>query len=172
MSFAEAVQAAINFERKGVTFYMELAAQTENRLGRRLFYTLAKEEVDHILTIESISRQIQRQETANVEGSVKQDNLEEEMKHYFQAFTVKDLQEKKHSNIEGYEMAMDIEQRGYEMYKKFYEQAQGEQEKEFFKMMMEEEQNHFSALQNVYYYLTSSSDWFSETESRVWNWMV
>lgn len=169
MSFQEAVNAAINFERKGVTFYMELASQTENRLGRRLFYTLAKEEVDHILTIEDIARSLQSGATPTAPTAI---SLEEEMRSYFQSFDATKVKDKANSNIEGYEMAMDIENRGFEMYKKFYEQAESEGEKTFFKKMMEEERKHFEALQNVYYYLTSSSDWFSETESKVWNWMV
>jgi len=171
MDIESAVRAAINFERKGVSFYMELAAQTENRLGRRLFYTLAKEEVEHILIIDDIHRKLTRGET--LPGNISlQTDIEKDMKEFFQSFSTEELKEKNNSNIDGYEMAMTIENKGYEMYKNFYEKAQGEKEKEFFQKMMDEEKQHFEALQNVYFYLTSRDHWHSEEESQVWNWMV
>lgn len=171
MNIQEAVNGAINFERKGVSFYMELAAQTENRLGRRLFYTLAKEEVEHILIIDDIRRRLDRGEKADKELDLKT-TIEEQMKEYFGAFKPEQMQEKSMSNLDGYEMAMEIENRGYEMYDRFLQEATEERAQEFFKKMKEEEKRHFEALQNVYYYLTNRDHWHSESESTVWNWMV
>ncbi len=171
MNIQEAVNGAINFERKGVSFYMELAAQTENRLGRRLFYTLAKEEVEHILIIDDIRRRLDRGEKADQELDLKT-TIEEQMKEYFGAFNPEQMQEKSMSNLDGYEMAMEIENRGYEMYDRFLQEATEERAQEFFKKMKEEEKRHFEALQNVYYYLTNRDHWHSESESAVWNWMV
>ncbi len=171
MNLEEAVQGAVNFERKGVSFYMELASQTENRLGRRLFYTLAKEEVEHILIIDDIRRKLDKGEALGQDPLMKT-TIEEQMKEYFSAFKVEQLQEKKMSNLDGYEMAMDIENKGFEMYDKFFREAEDEKTRDFFKKMKEEEKRHFDALQNVYYYLTDRDHWFSETESKVWNWMV
>ncbi len=171
MNIQEAVNGAINFERKGVSFYMELAAQTENRLGRRLFYTLAKEEVEHILIIDDIRRRLDRGEKPDQELNLKT-TIEEQMKEYFGAFKPEQMQEKGMSNLDGYEMAMEIENRGYEMYDRFLQEATEEHAREFFKKMKEEEKGHFEALQNVYYYLTNRDHWHSESESTVWNWMV
>ena len=171
MDIKKAVQAAVNFERKGVAFYMELASQTENRLGRRLFYTLAKEEIEHILTIDDINRKLQNNEKPK-EIIPTSDAIENQIKQYFQAFKTEELKDKNTNNLDGYEMAMNIENKGYEMYKNFWEEAKNPTEKEFFEKMMKEEKSHFEALQNVYYYLTSRDHWHSEKESQVWNWMV
>jgi len=171
VNIEEAVKGAVNFERKGVSFYMELASQTENRLGRRLFYTLAKEEVEHILIIDDIRRKLDRGEELG-KAPLMKTTIEDQMKQFFSAFNAEQLQEKNASNLDGYELAMEIENKGYEMYDKFLNEAEDEKAKTFFQKMKEEEKRHFDALQNVYYYLTSRDHWHSETESEVWNWMV
>ncbi len=170
MDIKKTVQAAINFERRGVNFYLELASQTKNRLGRRLFYSLAGEEISHILTIEDMAQQLEERKIISSESSG--EKLEGKIRNYFQSLAREKLIENRMDNLEGYEMAMQIENQGYEMYKNFQAEAGSEYEKNFFTRMMEEERKHYEALQNVYYYLKSPDDWFSESESRVWNWMV
>ncbi|WP_066353804.1 ferritin family protein [Fervidicola ferrireducens] len=74
-------------------------------------------------------------------------------------------------HIEGYKLAIEMEKRGYEMYKKFYSEAESEGEKKFFEALMKEELEHLNSLDNVYRFLTGTEIWYSEEESKVWNWM-
>ena len=34
-----------------------------------------------------------------------------------------------------------------------------------------EENDHLTVIENVYFYLTRTGDWFASQEDRVWNWM-
>lgn len=153
---------AIEFEKNGVFMYLEAAGETNNPLARRLFYSLAIEEIEHITWIED-----RLSENALPE---KGDILEEKIKHLFQS--LKEIQIKEESdNVESLEKAMQMERKGRDLYKSLRDQAVSEGEREFFRRLVAEEERHLTSLENVYSYLTESEDWFHNTEANTWNWM-
>ena len=44
-------------------------------------------------------------------------------------------------------------------------------EDEFFTGLKAEEGKHLEAIENVFFYLERTGDWFASNEDRVWNWM-
>ncbi|KYO65847.1 ferritin-like domain-containing protein [Thermovenabulum gondwanense] len=163
----EIYKKAIEFERKGFEFYKEIAEKMNQPLAKRLFESLAEQEKEHIHFIEDIY------EKGNFEigiAELKQINkMEEDIKKVF--FEIdKEKRKAPLDHIEGYKLAMELEKKGYEMYKDFAKNSIGK-EKEFFETLMEQEKQHFESLNNVYRYLSESEIWYSEEESKVWNWM-
>jgi len=74
-------------------------------------------------------------------------------------------------NVKGLELAMQMEKKGYAMYEQFLAKAKDANEKLFYKELLKQENSHYEALANVHLYLTQTSDWFTDEESKVWNWM-
>ena len=168
---SQALREALDFERKGSEFYVQLGIDTKQPLAKRLFYNLAKQEIDHIVRIEEIFDALKRN-TPWPEFKAKDiREIEQEMKKIFGSLDKK-ARAQEPDNKDGYQLAINLEKQGYEMYRKFSGKATDEREQRFFSSLAEEEKNHLTALDNVYYFLTQSEEWLSMDESRVWNWMA
>ncbi len=157
---------AIDFETKGVNPYLSLAAKTTNPLGKRLFYSLAEQEVQHAALFDS--KDLSLPEKSILDNSVK--DIEAQLKEFWmqaEKFEIK----KEDVHFSGYEQAMEMEKKSISAYKEFLTKSTEEKEKEFLLWIIEEEKKHLEALRNVHYYLTETADWLQTEESRVWNWM-
>lgn len=159
---SELQKKAISFEKKGVSMYLHAADQTNNPLARRLFYSLAIEEIEHITWIEDQLPQVSPESSEGV--------IEEKVKAVFASLREKEIR-KDSDNVAALEKAMEMEKQGRDLYQSLRDEATTEDEKDFFRRLVVEEEKHLTSLENVYHYLTDSSDWFHSTESQTWNWM-
>jgi rubrerythrin len=164
------LEFALDFEAKGTSMYLELAKKTINPLGKKLFYSLAMEEVAHAQKIDEISMKLKSQTGASSLGDPALPGVEEQLKEFFKNASKQELS-KGSEDIKGYELAMEMERKGYKTYNDFMVNAKSDTEKQFFQALLGEEKKHLEALSNVYNYLTKTGDWLQEEESKVWNWM-
>lgn len=166
----DALKISIDFEKRGVGFYLEAASKTKNSLTRRLFYSLAKQEIDHILKFEDIYENLKKDNKWPRWTVEEGEKIEFVIKEFFSRVK-KDDSIKAFGNIRALELAMEMEKKGFQMYEKFLEKAADTNEKTFYKELLKQENQHYEALANVHLYLTQTSDWFTEEESKIWNWM-
>ncbi|MCX5781197.1 MAG: ferritin family protein [Elusimicrobia bacterium] len=165
------LEFALSMEVKSVDMYLRLAIETKNPLGKKLFYSLAGEEIEHAKKVDELFNNIdQNNGYKGIAGSRPLPSVESEMKGFFLKSRAKHL-EKGNENISGYKIAIKLEKESYSLYAKLYESSQTGSEREFYKNLMKEEKTHLEAVVNVYSYLTRTDDWFQEEESKVWNWM-
>jgi rubrerythrin len=161
------VEFALDFEKQGAISYLELASSVGNPLSRNLFYTLAKQEIDHAKRIEEFYAGI------SVERPLKGADVtavEEEIKSFFVKIKEKAAMPAE-TNLEVYKTAMELEKKGYQAYEKFYEESDDSGEKKFLDFLLKEEKSHLDSIANVYSYLSGTSDWLEKEESKTWNWM-
>ncbi len=167
MTVPEVIQKALDFEEHGAQYYQEKAKEAANPLVKRLFLALAVEENQHQLRIQEIYQALKN------DGPWPESNagtvLQDVIKRYFS--NLSEDERKIADNTDALSVAMDLEKKGYAMYQDAAAKAATPLEKEFFRSMQAEEGGHYEALENVYYYLTDTEDWFSSEESKVWNWM-
>lgn len=162
-----ALSFVLDFERKGAETYLKLAEKTNNKLGKKLFYSLAVEEVEHARKADEFYG------GAALHGVTAQTNtdaIEKKLKEFFDKMGKSSFAPGK-ENTEGYELAMELEKKGYEAYDGFLKAAKTEEEKAFFAWILGQEKEHLAAIANVYSYLTGTGDWLQNDESRTWNWM-
>lgn len=164
------LEFALDFEAKGAIMYLDLAKRTENILGKKLFYSLAAEEVAHAQKIDDIYARLKTEKGLVLPVSPGIQSIEKQIRDFFESSNKLDFSNGA-SDIKGYELAMDMERKGYKVYSDFIRDAQNETEKVFFQALLIEEKMHLEALANVYKYLTNTGDWLQEEESKVWNWM-
>jgi rubrerythrin len=168
------LNVALDYEREGLLFYTKAANEAENALSRRLFWTLASQEIEHTKKIEEIYTMIERDKKLPSPEKLKKVGahieLEKDIKEFFKAADRESLR-KNAGNVEAMKIAMEIEKKSYRLYVDLVADARNTSEKAFLSALRDEEQKHIDALDNVYYYLTNSEMWFAGDESRVWNWM-
>jgi rubrerythrin len=161
---------ARNLEVKGATLYLKFAVESENLLTKQLFYSLAIEEVEHAKKIDEIYAALKENKGWQSAITEQLPSVETKLKTFFSRAAKVNLKSDKPGAV-CYELAIEMEKSGFKAYTDFYNQAESEQEKTFYKELLKEEKGHLDALANVYYYLTDTADWLQEDESKVWNWM-
>lgn len=168
------LRVALDYEDEGLRFYTKAAGEASNALSRRLFRTLAGQEIEHAKRIEEIYALIEQgrrlpapEKLKKVGGYVE---LEKDIKDFFKT-TDKESLRRDLGNVDAMKVALEIEKKSYDLYAELIKDARNASEKEFLTALKNEEQNHMDALDNVYYYLTDPEMWFASDESRVWNWM-
>lgn len=164
----DVIQQALQFEERGADYYNDEAQKAKNPLVKRLFSSLAIEEKQH-------QERIQEIYTALMSGkkwpeTVVSDSLEVSIRGYFSGLG--EEERRVAENTDALLVAIEMEKKGHAMYRDAAARTAETLEKEFFSAMQKEELDHLEALQNVYYYLTNTEDWFSEEESKTWNWMT
>ncbi|OGS44292.1 MAG: hypothetical protein A2539_02240 [Elusimicrobia bacterium RIFOXYD2_FULL_34_15] len=170
MKKINSLEFALNFEAKGTALYLKLAKNTKNIISKQLFYSLASQEVDHAKKADEIYEVLGKGEKNKNVLSKILPSVELSLKEFF--LKAKNIDLKKDiQNIKGYELAMEMEIKGYNVYKNFSKDANNVLESNFFEKLMAQEKEHLDSLRNVYYYLTDTGDWFEEEESKVWSWM-
>jgi len=170
----EWLKVALNFENEGLLFYTKAASESSNVLSRRLFRTLAGQEIDHAKKIEEIYGLVEGGKELPPPEKLKKIgahvDVEKDIEEFF-GTTDRESLRKDIGNVEAMEVALEIEKKSFNLYSERLKDTTNASEKEFLKALRDEEKKHIDALDNVYYYLTDPEMWFASDESRVWNWM-
>jgi len=162
---------AYDLERKGLEFYISSAVTVNSPLARRALFSLAREEIEHMIKIDDISLCL----TASgkwppAESALGSSDIEISIKEFFEK-TKKDAMGQGNDSADVVKTAMEFEKKSYELYSDLRDSSIRPSEKEFYAQLMIQENEHYVALENVYYYLTKTGDWFGKEESGVWSWM-
>lgn len=163
------LEFALDLELKGVNMYLKLATETSNPLGKKLFYSLAGEEIEHAKKVDEIYHKLSGYNNLQL-TSKNLPSVANELKGFFLKSRSRDL-EKGSENVSGYKIAMRMEKESIFVYNRFMETARTDLEKGFYRQIIKEEKVHLEAVLNVYSFLTKTDDWLQEEESKTWNWM-
>lgn len=164
----DALQASLGLEQKGYDHYKKALEDTKNPLTRKLFATLADQEMEHMRRIREL---FEKGDKGTSDATIPGEALEMMVKGIFNEFTRDDRSGWEMDVGSAYEHAMHLEQESIDMYGSFAAESKDDSEKQFFQALTIEEVKHLTALQNVYHYLKATPDWFESTESETWNWM-
>jgi len=166
-----ALKRAYELERKGLEFYITLVRKSKNVLARRTLMSLAREEIGHMMKIDEISLSLDGSgKWTGVEIAFTGSDIEIGIKGFFEQAD-KDALLESRDNADLIKKAMEFERKSYELYDGLSKKAPSDTEKRFYDELRKQEEAHFDALQNVFYYLTKTGDWFENDESNVWSWM-
>lgn len=162
---SDVLLAALDFEKRGHDYYMDIASKASSPLTKAVFSALASEELAHMRRINELHAQ-----TGSGEATC-QSCMEEAVKDVFTRFTAQERAAWTMDNAEAYEYATNLEKDGMALYKQLAEESENPAEADFFRSLHGEESKHLEALQNVVNYLQHTGDWLAAEEGRVWNWM-
>lgn len=166
VSEKEALNAAIEMEKKGHKFFSETAAKADEELAKEVFTFLAAEELNHIKAIEKFNEEFLSG------GGAGADELIEEIKENKPRKTIDELFKNlsgtvpvKGTNLDAYKFAIDFERKGREFYKKAESEATDAGAKKLFGFLVGEEQNHFKIVESCLLYFDNPEEFFHQRES-------
>lgn len=163
-NITDALDTAMDMEKEGYDVYISAAKKTTNKFGRATLEAIARKELDHMKAIENYSKDI-KAAILMIDPQDKEYYIRPIMaaiKDDLNSIPSKDLELQK-----AYQVAMKLEQKSYDLYKKLASEADDPQMKKFFEFLMGEENIHYELLQETLQYLDKTGDWYREQE--LWN---
>ena len=158
-----------DLERRGLDFYISSAVKCVNTVAKRTLFSLAQEEIGHMIKIDEILSAINKNGEWPAPG-FKSSDIEISIRDFFdKAKPIVAKADKDSAAI--VKEAMEFERKSYELYSDLEKKGSSENEKRFYGQLRQQEEKHYEALENVFYYLSKTGDWFEQEESKAWNWM-
>ena len=144
----KALEEAIRFEIDGREFFLKAAQKAKSYFAKLIFQTIAEEELSHIQRVKEIyNRSATSEKQIGSSQGLKEDVLEnifQQAKKQVGEKIIVDADE-----LEAIRLAIQLEIKGHEFYKRLAEEAPGEFEKAFYQQLAQEESHHFSILHQM-----------------------
>lgn len=162
----DALTTSIEMEEKGREFYMKVAEKATNEFGRKVFEALADDEIRHLVAIRECCETIlKRDKTPQLcaimpgHKSIRERIIFGKRESELLKKVSPDADE-----LKAYEVAMQMENDGYNFYKNTLKDIKDPNAKELYNFLLKEEETHFELISNTYEYLKNPSAWFAKEE--------
>jgi len=162
MDIKQALETALEFEKKGHSIYEETSNTTKNPIVAKTFRYLANQELFHIEEIKEYIEQLDNGNKIELRG----DNLQQ-TKQFFTT-TTKEFKEKtelSENDLKAHETALELEQSAYDFYNQQHALADKEKLKRFFQWLMDQENAHYELVKKAYDYIKDPVAFYSEEEA-------
>jgi rubrerythrin len=149
---------AMQMEKDGEAFYREIAAKIKDPGLKKIFNTLADEEVVHYNTFKHLFE--------NTPTEVAESNILEKAKSVFEEMKAAGSIDITDETVQtdAYKKAMDAEKEAYTFYEKKAEEANDEKEKKILLTFAREERRHYRLLENVLEFVSRPDSWLEDAE--------
>jgi len=156
----EALQIAIRMEIDGKDYYLKAGQSSQNKIGQKLFNTLADEEDVHRQKFEEIYRAIQSKKSWPEVNF--QPHKAGELRSLF-AQASKNVQSTK-TELEAVKTAMEMENKTFDFYREQAGKAGFATEKKYYEMLAGQESIHHAVLLDYFEYVKDPAGWFTLKE--------
>lgn len=149
---------AMQMEKDGEAFYRQIADSTKNPGLKKIFNTLADEEVTHYNTFKKLA---EKTGARVVESDIlaKAKNIFAEMKESGPV----DLSDET-PQTDAYRKAMEAEKEAYTFYEEKAAECDDENEKKVLLVFAKEERRHYRLLENVLEFVARPDSWIEDSE--------
>ncbi len=154
------LQRAMDIERQGKAFYQEATEQVRDPMGKRVFGTLAKEEVEHLRLLQTEYEAIQNDQGWVELSGAKTRQPTSTLQLFPDKRDVAFIIPADASDLDTLSIAMEFETKGYNMYHQAEAEADDPHAKAVFSFLAEQENDHYAFLQKTHEYLTTDGAWF------------
>lgn len=164
----DALTASIEMEEGGREFYLKIAKKSKNEFGKKVFESLADDETRHIAAIKEYCEMIKKSKTPNLcavmprHKSIKERIIFGRRESELIKRVRPDADE-----LKAYTIAMDMENNGYNFYKKTLDAVKDPNVKDLYKFLLGEEEMHHDILSSTYEYLKNPAAWFVKEEKPI-----
>ena len=160
----EVLRFAVQMEIDGQEYYQKASKMSTNKLGQKLFQSLADEEYLHRRKFERIYDEIRRKH-AWPEISAKPERTGTLKTTFTQAIEeVGSSVEVSRTELDAAKKAVDMENKSYDYYQAQAGKAHYNAERDFYQDLMAQERTHSLVLLDYLEYLENPSDWFTQKE--------
>lgn len=167
----DALKAYIQTEIEGHRFYQMAAERTENALGKKMFLSLANDELEHARKLSSEYRSVSEAGRWLTVEELSQQGREGAQ----ESFPVFPSDEQRISalipegsdDLQALTIAINIEKESYQQYARAAAEASDEAAKALFQRLMVEENRHLKIVESSYEYLADTGSWFQDIEKPI-----
>ena len=158
----DVTQAALQLEDDGRMFYLDVAEKASNDLAKRMFESLAHDELDHVEWIKQMVPGVDTAGTANR-------RLYARLRHIFADVPEERLRKiaASEGDVQAINVALDMEKKSVEAYDKWAGESEDDDVRKLCGMLADIERFHVQVLGNTLEYLEHTADWFMQEEQ--WN---
>jgi len=155
----EVIKAAIRLEEDGRNFYLDAASKSESELARKMFESLAGDELKHMEWLESLSpakrdaKEVNRDFYGKLRGIFA--GIPESARRSAQISP---------GDMGALHMAIEIEKKSWQAYEKWAGETGDAEVRELCLLLAETERFHQELLENTRDYLNHTADWFFKGE--------
>lgn len=162
--YCEALKAAIAFEQQSEKFYQDSIHKVQDEFAQKTLQFLANEERHHIEKINQANEAITNKSGDFALDAHCQSDLPERIeKHLKEPFSKETSKiQPQISDIEIYDLALDMEKTGYDTYKAHYQQSKDEKTRMLLEFLIKEESIHYELLTSTKKYLEDPSYYFED----------
>jgi len=153
----QALNTALDFERKGQKIYGETTSTTKNPIVAKTFSYLAEQELIHIEEIQDYIK------TARIKFL----GDKQEATQKFFSTTVSEFKMKtklSQDDIKAHEIALDLEKNSYHFYLEQFSKTKDPELKQFFEFLMKQEKNHYELVKRAYEFVQDPAAFYSKSE--------
>ncbi len=155
------VEVAVKMETEAVSFYQGCAEKTRNPVGKRMFLSVVEDEKRHrdVLKqiIEGCALNVSEAHPIKTVTTIFEEMRDSMMKRV----------EATKDEMDAFRIAMEMEKRGMEFYRKAAGEASSEGEKCLFERLAQEEEQHFTIFSNTLSFMTDTGNWFMWDEHSI-----
>lgn len=165
----DALTTSIEMEEHGREFYIKAVKKSTNEFARRVFEALTDDETRHIVAIKDFCKiMAKKKETPQLCIVMpRHKNIKERVIFGKRESELLKKVSHKTDELKAYEIAMEMENDGYNFYKKTLNSVADPNAKELYKFLLSEEEAHFELLSNTYEYLKNPAAWFAKEEKPI-----
>ena len=160
MEKRDIIEAAIQLERDGHKFYLDVAARASNDLARQMFESLADDELVHI---DWIQRELSPgKETARVTKKKTYDRLRGIFADVPES--AREVAASSEDDIEAINRAIKMEEESRSAYTNWADETGSDELRDLCNTLADQETFHRQLLENTVQYLQHTGDWFMVAE--------
>lgn len=156
-----AIEIAIRMETDAIAFYKEASEKTSNVVGGKMFLSVMEDEKRHLEMLNEIIK--------GIDITIKEVSPIKNIKSIFEELKHEMLEriEATTDEMNAFKIAMEMEKKGFEFYKKVASEATNPKEKALFERLAKEEDQHYTIFANTYFFLSDSGSWFMWEEHSI-----
>ncbi len=161
----EILKKGMSTELWGRRFYKEAVARTESEEGKRVFQSLVEEETKHLeILCGQYAAFTQSGSCVSTEEAIAMAESVDPTQIFPEASAAAQLIPPDATDEQALQMAMDFEQRGYDLYAEAAKNAASDAERALWQYLADAEDKHYTFLQETYEYLVNDGVWFFDNQ--------
>jgi len=160
------IKGAIDLEINGRSFFEHAAEKTNNKLGKKMFDKLAKDEIEHLHTFSRLFTSMMGNEDWKSYVSQQEKNKSSLIEGLKERMNRK-AKEARASDLEAIRIGMELEKNAIDFFSNSAKETGDQKAKEIFLKIADEERLHYDLLQAQYDSVTNSGFWFDVAEFKM-----
>lgn len=159
-----ALEVALNNEKREREFYLKHANRTKNSLGKRMFQQIGDDELEHYERLKQLHQKWTKQEKwpETVPLLVKDTIVKDVLLEFIAK--VDQTARPDSDDLEAVRTAIDFEAKGSKFYAELRDSVSNPKEKQFFDLLSRMENEHYVSLKDTEEYFIDPASWYRKVE--------